>query len=119
MTESSVHPDPKTTAPARIKFATKPLLNILLWCADPHPGQAAPAAELPGSNVGGTGVAVQDNVSSFWVGHEVKLSTHRCVTPRCVNTKPSRLGFVYRDSRKWISMQDWQANTQLVLPPMM
>lgn len=119
MTESSVRSDPKTTAPAGIKFATKPLLNILWRCADPHPGQAVPAAELPGSNVGGTGVAVQDDVSSFWVRHEVKLPTHRCVTPRCVNIKPSRIGFVCRDSRKWISMQVWQVNTQLVLPPMM
>lgn len=114
-----VRPDPMTTAPAVINVTTKPLLNIFLWHADPHPRQAVPAAELPGSNIGGTGVAVQDDVSGFWVRHEVKLSTHRGVTPRCVNTKPSRLCFVCRDSSKLISMQARRANTQSVFPPMM
>lgn len=40
------------------------------------PGQAVPAAELPGGDAGGTGVLVQHDVGCLRVGHEVKLPTH-------------------------------------------
>lgn len=53
------------------------------------PWQAVPAAELPGGDVGGTGVAVQHNVGSLGVSHKVKLPTHCGVTPGCKTAGPT------------------------------
>ncbi len=55
--------------------------TIFKLCVQPHPRQAVPAAEFPGSDVGGAGVAVQHNEGSLRVSHKVKLSAHCGVTP--------------------------------------
>lgn len=76
--------------PGEAPPAANPWLNPPPPCSDPHPRQAVPAAELPSGDVGGTGVAIQDDVGSLWVGHKVKLPAHCGVSPGCVNTKAQR-----------------------------